>query len=55
MVGGKVLELSRLYSVGVKEYLVQGKDGFDCLKDVRLLVKLPLLKPGYAALYHIPL
>eukprot|EP00892_Ulva_mutabilis_P009954 jgi/Ulvmu1/7330/UM035_0119.1 len=37
LVGGAALNLSRLYAVGVKKYLVQGKDGFDCLSDCPVL------------------
>lgn len=36
LVGSKPLELSRLYAVGTKSYLVQGKDGFACLAEVRV-------------------
>lgn len=46
LVGGKALELSRLYTVGVKAYLVQGKDGFECLTDVRCLILPPCFLPA---------
>lgn len=41
-IGEEPLDLERMYVIGTKDYLISGKDGYDCFTEVRTFSVIPV-------------